>query len=104
MLEEVVERIRLSVDLQAGPGLLEAPHPLPVLGMFVLPALSIVGAIFKNEGLRQQYVIEATWTEWVTKSSYGFYVNLLNSGRWVCLACREMQIKTTTKYDFYLSE
>lgn len=35
MLEEVIEGTWPVVDLQAGPGQPESPHPLPVLGMYV---------------------------------------------------------------------
>lgn len=39
----------------------EAPHPSPILGMYILPARPTGGADFKNAALREQYVVEAIW-------------------------------------------
>lgn len=55
LLEEVTERTRGLVDLGAG---LESPqglyhlHPTPILGMYILPTMPTVGAVFKDAALR----------------------------------------------------
>lgn len=53
-------RTRLSGDPGAGPGKLEAPYPTPVLGMYILPTVPTVGAIFEDAALRDQCVVETT--------------------------------------------
>lgn len=48
LLGKVIERMWSLVDPQATSGQLEALHPLPVLGMYLLPAFPTTGAIFKD--------------------------------------------------------
>lgn len=62
-MEKIIERTRLSGDPGAGPGQSEAPYPAPVLGMYILPTVPTVGAIFKDSALRDQCVVETTWAE-----------------------------------------
>lgn len=63
VLEEVMERTRLLVDLQAGPGQLEAPYSLPC----PWNVCSVhMGAVFKDTALREQCVIEAIWMVYMT--------------------------------------
>lgn len=52
MLEEVIGRTSMSVDLRAGLGQSEAPHLLPALGG-VPPTHPTVGAIFLDSALRE---------------------------------------------------
>lgn len=47
-LEAVLRRMWLRVGPRAGPWQSEAPHPLPVLGMYPLPTIPTAGAIFKD--------------------------------------------------------
>ena len=64
-----MERTWLPADSQDAPGQLEAPCPSPVPGMYVLPTIPTVGAIFKDAALREQSVAEIIWTVYVTELS-----------------------------------
>ena len=55
--------------LRTGPELSEAPHPLTVLGIYILPTMPTVGAIFKDTDLREQEVFETIITEYMTEPS-----------------------------------
>lgn len=46
MLEEIIERVRPLVDLQAGPRQSEALHP--ILGMYVLLTIPTLGAVLRT--------------------------------------------------------
>lgn len=43
--------------------------PSPVLGMYALPTVPTVGAIFKDKALRGQCVVETTRAVYVTEPS-----------------------------------
>lgn len=48
LMEEAIERTSLPVDLQAGSGPTEAPHPLPVFGMDAVATVSTAQALSKD--------------------------------------------------------
>lgn len=60
------------VDQQAGPG---APHPAPVLRMYVLTTVSTVGAIFKDTALSKHFVVESFWMTYMTNPRQSLYIN-----------------------------
>ena len=62
-----LEHVR-AVDPRIRPGQSEAPDPKLVFGMYVLPTVPTVGAIFKQEAMREQSV-DTIWTVYVTEPS-----------------------------------
>lgn len=63
------------VDLQAGSGNLKAPHSLPIFGMYALPNIPTVQAVFKDAAWREQCVVDTTWKVYVTESSESLSIN-----------------------------
>ena len=43
--------------------------PSPVLGMYILPTITTVGAVCKDVALREHCAVETIWTVHVTESS-----------------------------------
>lgn len=50
---KVTEKAQLPVDPRAGCGPLEASHSLPALGIYIMPTVPTVEAIFKDADLRK---------------------------------------------------
>ena len=49
LYEEIIQLMTWQlVDLPAEPGQPEAPHPRPIFGIYILPTVPTVAAIFKN--------------------------------------------------------
>lgn len=57
------------IGLRAGPWQLEAPPSSCNLGMYVLPTIPTLGAIFKDAALREECVVETIWTLKPVKAS-----------------------------------
>ena len=53
--------------------IIRSPHPLPGLGMYILPSVSIARAIFKDTTLGDQWTVETIWTLNPTKASIYFF-------------------------------
>lgn len=68
LLEEVIERMRPLINPLTGHEQLEAPHPHPNLGPFILPTIPILGAFFKGTTLRDKGSVEPIWTVHVTEA------------------------------------
>ena len=47
----------------------EAPHPFLFLGMYILPSIPTIGAIFKDMALREHCVSETFWMVYVINYS-----------------------------------
>ena len=64
-MEEVIERMWLPVDSWARPEQLEGPHPI----LYPWNVWPIIGTGFKSTALREQYIVETIWIEYLTKHS-----------------------------------
>lgn len=60
--------------LQNWSGRSGAPHPHPLLGMYLLPTISTEGATFKDIALRKQCIVETIWAGYVTEPSSGLCI------------------------------
>ena len=49
--------------------------PFLFLGMYILPTVPTVGAIFKNAALRDQCAVETIWMVGVIEPSWGLFQN-----------------------------
>lgn len=49
--------------------------PSPILGLYILPTVPKVGAIFKDVSLREQCVIETIWMAYMAEPSEGLCIN-----------------------------
>lgn len=63
---EVMERTGPKLDLQAGPGQVEAPHLLSPWNTSS-PHPSHGGTIFKNTALGEQCLVDTLWTVYLTE-------------------------------------